>query len=267
MDRDRVFRKMCLTRQFELQAAQAYEQDRIPGPVYLSVGQESPSAVVSELTAGFAVFAQHRGHSVYLAHGGRPEALRDELLGLATGCCTGAGGSPCVQDLSIPMYGHHGLIGENIPLATGFCLASRRNTVVYFGDAAAEEDYALTSFGLAATHKLPILYVCEDNDLSILTPIKDRRSWAVANVVAAMGLATASIDDDPVEIDRTVRDLLGRLPAFVNVRTCRHLWHVGVGTDGPPRQDRLREFRTEVPDADRIEQEVREAVEVLWQGH
>ena len=266
LDRQEVFRRMCLTRHFELQVAEAYKGDLLPGPVYLSVGQEAPSATVSMLTAGFTVFAQHRGHSVYLAYGGRPEALRDELLGLETGCCRGRGGSPSIRDPSVPMVGYHGLIGENVPLATGFCLARHRPTVVYFGDGAAEEDYALTSFGFAATHKLPILYVCEDNDLSILTPVKDRRTWNVADVAASMGLAAASIDDDPDVIFQTVQQVLDRLPAFINIKTCRHLWHTGVGTDGPPRRDRLGEWRDKVEDAGRIEEQVRQFVEELWQG-
>jgi acetoin:2,6-dichlorophenolindophenol oxidoreductase subunit alpha len=267
MDLQECFRRMCLTRYFDLQVAAAYDQQLIPGPIYLSVGQEASSAAISLLTAGSAVFGQHRGHSVYLAYGGSPEVLRDELLGLESGCCRGRGGSPCVQDTRLPMYGHHGLIGENIPLATGYCLAGRKPTVAYFGDAAAEEDYALSPFGLAATHGLPILYVCEDNDLSILTPIRDRRSWAVADVAAAMGLAAAAIEDDPRTIYDTVQALLARLPAFVNIKTCRHRWHTGTGVDGPPRQDRLSLFRSQVSGAESIEEQVRESMEGLWQGH
>jgi pyruvate dehydrogenase E1 component alpha subunit len=256
---------MCLIRHFELQVAQAYEQQMTPGPVYLSVGQEAPAATLSMLTRGYAVFTQHRGHSAYLAYGGDPAALRDELLGLESGCCQGRGGSPCVQDLNIPMYGHHGLIGENIPLATGHALAAQRPTVVYFGDAAAEEDYALASFGFAATHRLPILYVCEDNDLSILTPTEDRRHWQVQDVAQSMGLAVASIVDDPRIIHETVSGLLNELPAFVNIKTCRHLWHAGVGTDGPPRWDRLDEYRDICLDAQRIEDQVKAYTDELWQ--
>lgn len=256
---------MCLIRSFEREAAGAFEQKQLPGPVYLSVGQESPSAVISLLTGGFAVFAQHRCHSVYLSYGGDPHRLVDELRGLENGCCQGRGGSPCIQDLSIPMYGHHGLIGENIPLATGYALAERRATVAYFGDAAAEEDYALASFGFAATQKLPILYVCEDNDLSILTPLADRRSWNVCEVAQSMGLKTAAIEDDPQTIYRTVKELLKHLPAFVNIRTCRHLWHMGTGVDGPPAWDRLQELRPLVPDAQEIERQIQCDVEELWQ--
>ncbi|MHC4158310.1 MAG: thiamine pyrophosphate-dependent enzyme [Planctomycetota bacterium] len=262
---EEIFRKMCLIRYFELQVAEAVKSELIPGPVYLSVGQEAISATISTLTKNYAVFTQHRGHSAYLAYGGDIETLRDELLGLSTGCCGGRGGSPCVQDLDIPMYGHHGLIGENIPIATGYALASGRPTVAYFGDAASEEDYSLPSFGFASTHKLPVLYVCEDNNLSILTPIDDRRSWNVYDVTSAMGLKSAAIPDDPKVILKTVKELLKELPAFVNIHTCRHLWHVGVGTDGPPERDRIAEMRDIVPNSGEIEDEIQTHVRELWQ--
>ncbi len=266
MDKAEIFRRMCLIRYFELETAEAQKQGHLPGPIYLSVGQEAPSATISMLTEGYSVFTQHRGHSAYLAYGGDPERLRDELLGLESGCCGGAGGSPCIQDLNIPMFGHHGLIGENVPLGVGYAFGSQKPTVLYFGDAAAEEDYAMTSLGFAATHQLPVLFVCEDNDLSILTPIADRRNWKVEDVAASMGLAMASVDDDPTEIHAAVTDLLGRLPAFINIKTCRHLWHAGTGTDGLPKWDRLELFRSEVPDADRLERDMKQFTETLWQN-
>lgn len=265
IDLKEIFRRMCLIRYFELEVAEALKKELIPGLTYLSVGQEAISATISTLTKGFAVFTQHRGHSAYLAHGGSLEFLIDELLGRKTGCCGGSGGSPSIQDLNIPMYGHHGLIGENIPLATGYALATGKPTVVYFGDAASEEDYALTSFGFAATHQLPILYVCEDNDLSILTPIKDRRSWNVYDVTEAMGLKSADLLDDPKKIFDTVKLLIKQLPAFVNIRTTRHFWHAGIGTDGPPKRDRLKEIRDLVSDAQEIEDKAQTDVRDLWQ--
>ncbi len=260
-----IFKKMCLIRYFELQVIEPRKNGLTPGPVYLSVGQEAISSAISMLTKGYSVFAQHRCHSVYLAYGGDPGRLVDELFGRSSGCCGGKGGSPCIQDLNIPMYGHHGLIGENIPLATGYALATGKPTVAYFGDAASEEDYALTSFGFATTHKLPILYVCEDNDLSILTPIKDRRDWNVHDVTTAMGLKTEVIVDDPKVILDTVGGLIEKLPAFVNIQTTRHLWHEGGGIDGPPVRDRIAEMRKIIPDASKIEDEIKTYVEELWQ--
>lgn len=260
-----IFRRMCLIRYFELQVVEAFKKKLIPGAIYLSVGQEAISATISTLTRGYVVFAQHRCHSVYLAYKGNIEGLIDELLGQGTGCCGGKGGSPCIQDLNIPMYGHHGLIGENIPLATGYALSTGKPTVVYFGDAASEEDYALTSFGFSATHKLPILYVCEDNNLSILTPIKDRRNWNVYDVTSSMGLKSATITDNPKEIFDTVKTLINHLPAFINIKTSRHLWHSGIGRDSPPEVDRLSEMRSMVPDAMKTEDEAKSYMRELWQ--
>ncbi len=202
---------------------------------------------------------------MYLAHRGNPEKLIDELLGLETGCCRGRGGSPGIQDSNIPMYGHHGLVGENIPLATGYALATKKPTLVYLGDAAAEEDYALSSFGFAATHKLPILYICEDNGLSILTPIKDRRKWHTHKVAKSMGLHTIDIEDEPMAISLEVEQALNRLPAFINIHTTRHHWHVGIGVDHMPSIDRLVELRQQVFDADGIERKIATEVKELWE--
>lgn len=265
LDLQAVFRKICLIRYFEHQVIEACQQKKVPGVVYLSVGQEAVSATLSDLTPEFAVFSQHRCHSVYLAHGGSPKKLRDELLGLKTGCCQGAGGSPSARDPDIPMLAYHGLIGENAPLGTGYALATRKPVIIYFGDGAAEEDYVLSTLGFAASQKLPILYVCEDNNLAILTPVKDRRSWDLCDVARSMGLATASVEDRPEEIHRAAQGVLPQLPALIRIRTERHRWHAGIGVDNPPRQDRLAELRASVAQAQEIEQDIQHEMEALWQ--
>ncbi len=260
-----IFKRMCQIRHFELQVVKGLKDGYITCPVYLSIGQEAISATISTMTKGFSIFAQHRSHSVYISYGGNLERLIDELLGLETGCCGSAGGSPCIQDKDISMFGHHGLIGENIPLATGFALATNKPTIVYFGDAAAEEDYALSSYGFAVTHKLPILYICEDNDLSILTPIKDRRSWNVYDVCKSMGMRAETLEDDPYIINKQTEYVLNCLPAFLNIKTCRHYWHVGAGMDALPKEDRLDSLRKIIPNADKIESEIKDQMEKIWE--
>ena len=266
LDRQRIFDKMCFIRYFDRQVIEAVRQERVPGAIYLAIGQEATPATISELTQGFTVFTQHRCHSTFLAYGGDPEVLRDELLGLETGCCKGAGGSPSIYELNIPMYPYHGLIGESIPLAAGYTLATKKPTVVYFGDAASEEDCAITAFGFAVTHQLPILFVCEDNGLFILTKIEERRNWKVLNVARSMKLKVAEIEDDPDEIFQTVHGMLPCLPAFINITTCRHHWHAGIGVDGPPERDRLREYAPSVPDGRRIEEEAMARAARIWGG-
>ena len=101
-------------------------------------------------------FNQHRSHAIYLAFGASPEKLRDELLGLPTGCSGGMSGSNAIQAPEINMFGHSGLMGEQLPIAVGAALGSSRGTLAVCGDAAVEEDYIYPSLGFAATKKLKL---------------------------------------------------------------------------------------------------------------
>jgi len=264
-----VFRRMCLARYFELETAKAYKAGFIKSPIYLAVGQESIAAALSTVVSGYHIFAQHRAHATYLAFGGDPAALIDELLGRPTGCTKGIGGSPMIQAPSINMVGHHGLIGENVPLAVGFALGSGQNTVSFFGDAAGEEDYALSSMGFASRYKLPVLFVCEDNNLSILTPTEVRRNWEMADVAEAFKIPAVDITDDPWLIVHHAKELVKKLPAFINCRTCRHFWHAGVGVDGAPEWDRFEMVKQELDelgiDHKKTEEETAQYVKGLWE--
>lgn len=266
-----IFRRMCRTRYFELNLYEQGETGDIYCPFYLSVGQESISAAVSTEISDCLIFGQHRAHSVYLAFGGDPIKLRDELLGRETGCCNGRGGSPCAYDPDIGMIPHHGLIGENIPLGVGAALGSGKTVVCFFGDAAAEEDYALAAMGFAVTHKLPVLFVCEDNDLSVLTRKAVRRNWRMAKVTEAMGIPSADISDDPWEIAKYTKKFLKDLPAYINATTCRHYWHQGSGCDGPPRENRFELVKEKLKEmglaekAKKTEAEEKQRMDELWQ--
>ncbi len=267
-----LFRRMCWIRHFELNVVRATEEGWLTYPVYLSMGQEAVPAALSIALPQFMIFAQHRCHGIYLAFGGDPGRLRDELLGLSTGTSGGRAGSNCIQchDGGIRMFGHHGLIGENVPLSVGAALGSGKPAVCLFGDGAAEEDYVFASMGFAVTHHLPVLFVCEDNDLSILTPVAKRRSWSLTQVARSLGMAALDLTDDPWTLVDETRKLIRDLPAFLNCYTCRGRWHVGVGQDGPPEWDRFQRVKEQLEasglgaNAFQIETDVREAVEHLW---
>jgi len=255
---DSIFKKMCEIRYFELGIIKNI--DKIHCPVYLSMGQEAIAATISEYYPDFRVFPQHRGHAWYLAYGGATEALRDELLGLGTGCCRGMGGSSDIQCARVEA--HHGLLGENIPLAVGYALASHQGTIAAFGDGAIEEDYAGVALGFASTHKLPILFVCEDNNLAILTEVKERRNWKAIGLAKGYKLDFADIDDNPEEILRALKNL--KLPALINIHTLRHKWHVGIGEDGKPSFDRLKMFKSKILSSKTIEEDAKLKMELLW---
>lgn len=263
-----MFRRMSLIRCFDFEVARVYKEGKIYAPIYLCIGQEALFAAMSTEISGYAIFTQHRDHSVYLAFGGDQVKMIDELLGRPTGCSFGRGGSNRLQDPNIHMFGHHGLIGENAPLAVGYALGSGQKSLCVLGDASAEEDYVLAALGFAATHKLPVLFVCDDNDLSILTPTHIRRNWEIADVARSFNIPSVDITDDPWLIAHHTRELVKDLPAFINCRSCRHYWHTGVGIDGPPEWDRLETVKQELSrlgiDFSGVEDEIKESVQKLW---
>lgn len=265
-----LFRTTCRNRYFEEEAARVYDSGVMKMPVYFSIGQEHISAAIAGVSRELMIFAQHRGHAYYLSFGGDPRKLADELLHRETGCAHGMGGSASIHDPSIPMYGHSGLMGDQVPIAVGAALGSGRRVLAVVGDASAEEDFVYGAMAYAATKKLPVLFVCEDNNLSILTPVHVRRSWSVVDVAGSLGMSACDITDDPWLIAHHVQNSLATLPAFINIRTCRHRWHAGTGTDGEPEwnrfeliQDALRALGLESR-ARAIEEESRQWAQELW---
>ncbi|HAM39145.1 MAG TPA: hypothetical protein DCP53_07120 [Elusimicrobia bacterium] len=267
-----IFRRICFSRYFDLGLINAANEKLVTSMVYLSLGQESISAALSKAIPEYLIFAQHRCHDTYLSFGGNPEKLRDELLCLPSGSSKGRAGSNCLQcfENNVSMFGHHGLIGENVPLGVGAALGSGKPVVCIFGDGAAEEDYVFSAMGFAVTHKLPVLFVCEDNNLSILTTVEVRRSWSVTNVAKALGMPGIDITDDPWTIYKKTQELKNNLPAFINIYTCRARWHVGTGIDNPPEWDRFKIVKDELnglglsDQIAKIEEEAKTSMEKLW---
>ena len=158
-----IFKKASLCRNFENELYRKVQDKIIKFPVYLSAGQEFIAATVaqkmSEINVEPDIFIQHRGHSTYLAFGGDIDELIDEMLGRKTGCSGGMGGSASIQCKKKNIFGHDGLMGNQMPIGVGACFASKLPTIIFVGDSAAEEDYSLSSIGWASTKKLPILFI------------------------------------------------------------------------------------------------------------
>lgn len=134
-----------------------------------------------------------------------------------------------------------------------------------------EEDYVFGAMAYVAMKKLPVLVICEDNDLSILTHVATRRSWAVDEVARSLGMPAIDIADDPWLIAHSVELFLGKLPALINIRTCRHLWHQGTGNDGKPEWNRFELIQEELQklglssEAQEIENQARDEVHRVWE--
>jgi TPP-dependent pyruvate/acetoin dehydrogenase alpha subunit len=269
--KEKIYSLAALSRAFEEEVFNQVKIGNIKIPVYLSAGQEYIAATLSVILEQMGVikpqvFIQHRGHSTYLSFGGDMYQLILELLGDPAGCSNGMGGSASIQSKEANIYGHDGLMGTQGPIATGMCFANQQPTVCFAGDAAAEEDYFLTSMGWAATKKLPIWFVVEDNNLSILTEKKVRRSWEINKVAEGMGLSAYSISDDPNEIYSVLPEKFECVPHILNIHTNRLFWHAGAGIDTSEIFDRHLEFGKTL-NADFVEKSnstARERVKLCW---
>ena len=93
-------------------------------------------------------------------------------------------------------------MGTQMPIGIGACFSTKKPTIVFLGDASAEEDYVLGAIGWASTKKLPILIIIEDNNLSILTEKKVRRNWSMKDVGLGFKIKSFDIDDNPLAIKK-----------------------------------------------------------------
>lgn len=202
---ERLYGKLWLTRRFEEVVAEIYPTDKIKSPVHLSIGQESVAVGVCDaLRADDVVSGTYRGHATYLAKGGDASAMMAELFGKDGGCARGKGGSMHLVDMGRGVLGSSAVVGSTVPVAMGYAFALKREgkgrvVAAFFGDGATEEGVLWESLNFAQLHKLPILFVCENNGYAIHEPIAKR--WAVRDLIAkvrAFGLPARRIDDGDV---------------------------------------------------------------------
>jgi pyruvate dehydrogenase E1 component alpha subunit len=233
-----LYRKMQVIRRFEEESARAYAQGKIGGFLHLYIGQEAVAVGACEaLLPTDYVITTYRDHGLALARGMTARAAMAELFGKLTGCSKGLGGSMHFFDAEHNMLGGYGIVGGHLPIAAGTAFASKyrgdgRVSVVFFGEGAASIGDCHEALSLAALWRLPILFVCENNEYSMGTPLT--RTLAVDDVTArAPGYGMAS-DRFVCEHVLQVRDRLapaiarareGRGPTLVEVRTYRYRGH------------------------------------------
>jgi|TARA_R110000823_G_scaffold23546_11_gene70242 TPP-dependent pyruvate/acetoin dehydrogenase alpha subunit len=264
-----VFKRASLNRNFEVRVFDLIKEGAFNLPIYLSAGQEYISATISEVMKQKNIepniFMQHRGHSTYLSFEAPIEKLIDELLGRKTGCAYGMGGSASIHSKDKDIYGHDGLMGSQVPISVGHCYSTLHPTIVFMGDASAEEDYVLGALGWASTKNIPILFVVEDNNLSILTEKKIRRNWNMDDVARAFKMRALDINDDPIEIRDALEGVFDG-PMLLNINTHRKFWHSGAGQDDENTFDRYQvEMNSLGKEAEEIHEFYKKEVYEAWQ--
>ena len=240
-----LLESMVRIRKVEEAIAAHYPEQKMRCPVHLSIGQEAASAgVCAALRPDDLAMSGHRSHAHYLGKGGSLNAMIAEIYGKETGCCHGRGGSMHLVDLAAGFVGAVPIVGSTIPIATGLAFADHqlkrdRVTVAFLGEAATEEGVFHESVNFASLHKLPIVFVCENNLYSVYSPMSVRQPahrevWQLA---AGHGVTAHQGDgNDPLAVYELARDAVaqarsGQGPVFLELKTYRWREHCGAGFD------------------------------------
>ena len=215
-----------------------HKQGLVHGPMHLGIGQEAIAAgVAAALRPDDCALGTYRGHAQAIARGVAADAVAAEVLGRKTGVCGGKGGSMHITDL--PHWnGSYAIVGAHLPIACGLAWAARLRggdqvTACFFGDGTVNIGAFHEALNLAAVWKLPVIFVCENNQYMEYTPIASVIPVArpAADRASAYGLAPVAIDGNDVELVRdTVQEHVARArkgegPALIEALTYRHHGH------------------------------------------
>lgn len=247
--------QMLRIRQTQEKIAELYGEQEMRCPVHLCTGQEAvPVGVCHNLNTTDHVFSFHRSHGHYLAKGGSMKKLFAELYGKVTGSAQGKGGSMHLIDLESGFMGSTSIIAGTIPVAVGSALSScmqglNRVTVSFFGDAAIEEGLFHESVNFAVVHRLPVIFVCENNFYSVYAPLTVRQPQReIDTLVRGHGIESYQCDGNDA---RAVFDLSkqaverarnGRGPTFIECKTYRWREHCGPNYDNDLGYRGLEEY-------------------------
>jgi len=279
-----AYRKMFLIRRIEEALVKYYFDNKIMSFVHFYVGQEAVAVgVCQNLDLGDKVLGNHRSHGHYLAKGGDPKKMVAELLGRATGCCRGKGGSMHMIDKSVNFIGSTPILGSVAPISAGSALTqkltkSKNITVSFFGDGASEEGCVYETLNFSALFKLPLLLVVENNLYSVNSKLTDRRSSEhnLSKIVEGFGLNYYKADgNDYIDVSRKAKAAIDSVkntetPSVLECITFRHMAHsapicddkIGYREIDTPetrkKEDSLFKIRTLILDGGTLEESLLE---------
>jgi pyruvate dehydrogenase E1 component alpha subunit len=200
-----MLRQMLTIRRFEERASDDYLAGKIYGVVHCYIGEEAVAVgVCSALDRSDRIISTHRGHGHCIAKGADLNRMMAELYGRQTGYCKGKGGSMHIADFAIGMLGANGIVAGGIAIVTGAGLAAQMEgeggvAVSFFGDGASNAGPFHECLNIAATWKLPMLYVCENNMYAAQTAAAATHALSdVAARAAGYGIPGIVVDGNDV---------------------------------------------------------------------
>lgn len=239
-----MYEKMVRIRKFEVKVEELHLEGKLPGLKHLYIGEEAVAVgIISALREDDYIASTHRGHGHCIAKGSDIKKMMAELYGKKTGYCKGKGGSMHISDIDIGILGANGIVGANIPIAGGAALSIKLRgsdgvAVSFFGDGGANEGIFHEGINLASAWKLPVIFVCENNQYAIST--HQPRVTAISNMgdrASSYGIPKFIVDGmDVLAIHQAANKAVkwareGKGPTLIECKTYRFKGHyVGEGS-------------------------------------
>lgn len=234
----KMYETMLKIRFFELRVKKLVMQGMVRGGVHLYLGEEAvATGVCAALEKNDYITSTHRGHGHCIAKGGDISRMMAEILGKENGYCKGKGGSMHIADLALGILGANGIVGGGIPISVGagFSCKKRRSgqvVVSFFGDGAVNQGSFHESLNMASVWKLPVVYVCENNQYAVSTHVSE--ATAIKNIsdrALSYGIPGMTVDGNVVETvyrasqEAVDRARQGKGPSLIEAKTYRWEGH------------------------------------------
>ena len=249
------YEMMLRIRRFEERALMGYSQQKIRGFLHVYIGQEAIAAgMESAIRPDDAIVTAYRQHGIALGRGVSSKACMAELYAKATGVNKGKGGSMHFFSKEHKYFGGNGIVGAQIPIGTGIAFAEKYKgtdnlCVTMFGDGAARQGALHEAFNMAMTWKLPVLYICENNNYAMGTSVE--RTSNIKDLYKlgyAYDMPSEAVDGMKPEtvheaISKAVEHIRsGKGPYFLEIKTYRYKGH-SVSDPGTYRtRDELKAY-------------------------
>ncbi len=234
----KLYTQMVVIRRLEEKAAELYQKGEIGGFLHLYIGQEAvATGLISARKPEDRVITAYRDHGVALVCGIPTNQVMAELQGKATGCSGGKGGSMHMADVEKNFWGGHAIVGAHLPLAAGLALGDlyegrKAVTICMFGDGATNIGFFHEALNLSKVWKLPVLWVCENNQYGMGTSVE--RASAVSEIrqkAEGYGMKNECVDGmNLIEVRNAALRILDEIrngsgPQFIEVNTYRYRGH------------------------------------------
>jgi pyruvate dehydrogenase E1 component alpha subunit len=255
-----LYHQMVVIRILEERSAELYQQGKIGGFLHLYIGQEAVSTgLISARKPQDRVITAYRDHGVAINCGLSANEIMAELLGKATGCSGGKGGSMHMADVSKNFWGGHAIVGAHLPLAAGLALGDVYQkqdgvTICMFGEGATNIGYFHEAMNLSKVWKLPVLWVCENNQYGMGTSVE--RASAVSDIrqkADGYGMKNDFVDGmDIIKVREKAEQMIGEIregkgPQFLEVITYRFRGHSMGDPERYRKQDEIHKWQENDP--------------------